>query len=196
MKMNMNNYEDELMQNINYDLSEIKTRFDQKRKLRSEHECLREGNLIFLDTYDEKGNINSNDILAFARKTEREEGIFIFNFKDKEISFILDLSPLIGNLKETNPNLIFNVEDWNGDEKKVELYFFKEITQGFANQTIEAYSSLCYGFSSLPYTQENYRKTLENKNNRNINKDIEKEIDLKDLVFLIFLLLLNYKEKL
>ena len=174
MKMNMNNYEDELMQNINYDLSEIKTRFDQKRKLRSEHECLREGNLIFLDTYDEKGNINSNDILAFVRKTEREEGIFIFNFKDKEISFILDLSPLIGNLKETNPNLIFNVEDWNGDEKKVELYFFKEITQGFANQTIEAYSSLCYGFSSLPYTQENYRKTLENKNNRNINKDIEK----------------------
>ena len=81
---------------------------------------------------------------------------------------------MIGNLKETNPNLIFNVEDWNGDEKKVELYFFKEITQGFANQTIEAYSSLCYGFSSLPYTQENYRKTLENKNNRNINKDIEK----------------------
>ena len=174
LNVNMNNYEDELMQNINYDLSIIKTHFDQKRKLRSEHECLREGNLIFLDTYDEKGNINSNDILAFARKTEREEGIFIFNFKDKEISFILDLSPLIGNLKETNPNLIFNVEDWNGDEKKVELYFFKEITQGFANQTIEAYSSLCYGFSSLPYTQENYRKTLENKNNRNINKDIEK----------------------
>ena len=170
ININMNNYENDLIQEINYDLSEIKLRFDQKRKLRNEHECLREGKIIFLDTYDERGG-NNPGIFAFARKTQKETGIFIYNFKDKEINFILDLAPLIGNLKETNPNSIYNIEDWNKNEKKGELYFLKEITQGFANQRIEPYSSLSYGFSTLPYTQENYRKTLENKNYREKNKD-------------------------
>ena len=143
--------------------------------MRSEHECLRDGKLIFLDTYDERGQNNANGIFAFARKTEKETGIFIFNFKDKEINFTLDMAPLIGKLKDNNPNSICNIENWSVSEKKVELYFLKELAQGFANQTIETYSSLCYGFSTLPYTQENYRKTLENKTNRDKDKENEKK---------------------
>ena len=178
--ISMSNYENDLMQDINYDLSEIKAHFDQKRKLRSEHECLRDGKLIFLDTYDERGQNNANGIFAFARKTEKETGIFIFNFKDKEINFTLDMAPLIGKLKDNNPNSICNIENWSVSEKKVELYFLKELAQGFANQTIEPYSSLCYGFSTLPYTQENYRKTLENKTNRDKDKENEKKKKIKN----------------
>jgi len=44
--------------------------------LRSKHECFKDGKIVFLDTYEKRGQNNANGIFAFERKTEKETGIF------------------------------------------------------------------------------------------------------------------------
>ena len=149
-----------------FDLNKIKYHYDNRRKMRYVHESLRRGKLIYLNALDNTGKPHPG-IFAFARQTQEETGIFVINFRENDTNFLLDLSNLLG--KEGDFNTICYIEDWEGDEKG-EYYFLKELTQEHASRKIGGYQSICFGFSIVPFTQENYKRTMEKSNSRMVNE--------------------------
>ena len=156
-----------------FDLSKIKYHYNHKRKMRFNHESIRRGKLIYLKALDNNGNEHPG-IFTFARKTEEEIGIFVINFRENETNFSLDLSNLLGEEINNDMNTICYIEDWDDENEKGEYYFLRELTEGHLYTKIYGYHSLCFGFSIVPLTEENYRKTLE-KSNSKMLKEISKE---------------------
>ena len=78
-----------------FDLTKIHFHYDHHRKMREKHICLRRGKIIYLKSMDIHGQ-NHPGVLAFARQTEEETGIFAINFRDQESNFLLDLKSLVG----------------------------------------------------------------------------------------------------
>ena len=144
-----------------FDLSKIKYHYNHKRKMRFTHESIRRGKIIYLQSLDINGKPHPG-IFSFARKCEDETGIFVMNFREYETNFILDLSTLIG--KDIDYNTICYIEDWDNENERGEYYFLRELTEGHISRKILGYHSLCFGFSIVPYSEENYRKTLETSN--------------------------------
>ena len=126
------------------DLTKIKNRYEQRRKMRQDHNCLKKGEIIFLDVYDNNNKIIPG-ILAFARKTPEETAIFAINFRDQETNFYLDLSSLLG--KYSNSNYKLTIEDWTNDNKG-ENYKMKEITVNHIMRKIAPYGTVYLGFSA------------------------------------------------
>ena len=83
-------------------------------------------------------------VLAFARQTEEETGIFAINFRDQESNFLLDLKPLIG--EESNPDTICFIQNWECDDKG-NYFFLRELTQGRMTRKIGPFQSVCFSFS-------------------------------------------------
>jgi starch synthase len=150
-----------------FDLTKIKFHYDHRRKMRYSHECLRRGKLIYLNALDDNGKQHFS-VFAFARQTVDETGIFAINFSENETTFKLDLTNLLkitdaeGNVtdEELNFNAICYIENWFSEEKG-DFYFVRELVQGHVNRKIEPYGTLCFGFSIIPFTQENYKYIME-----------------------------------
>ena len=160
---------------VGFDLSRIKYHYNHRRKMRATHECIRRGKLIYLEALDNKGTPHPG-IFAFARQSEEETGIFVINFREEETNFILDLSSLLG--KDIDFNTIIYLEDWDNVNEKGEYFFLRELTQGHMSRKISGYHSLSFGFAIAPFTEENYRKTME-KSNLKMLKEISKSEDNK-----------------
>ena len=158
--------------NEGFDLSKIKYHYDHKRKMRFTHECIRRGKLIYLQALDNNGKPHPG-IFAFARKNDEETGIFVINFREKETNFLLDLSSLLGS--DTDFNTICYIEDWDNQNEKGEYFFLRELTQGHLARKIGGYHSVCFGFSIAPFTEENYRKTMEKSNLKMVQEIAQKE---------------------
>jgi len=47
-----------------------------------------------------------------------------------------------------------------------EYYFLKELTQSHVTRKIRPYSTVCFGFSMIPFNTENYNKVMEKSNSR------------------------------
>ena len=156
---------------VGFDLSKIKYHYNHKRKMRLTHECIRRGKLIYLEALDNNRKQHPG-IFAFARQIEEETGIFIINFREEETNFILDLSNLLG--KDIDYNTICFIEDWDNENEKGEYFFLRELTEGHITRTIAGNHSLSFGFSIVPFTEENYRKTME-KSNLKMIKEISKK---------------------
>ena len=160
----------ELGPNQGFDLSKIKYHYNHKRKMRFTHESIRRGKMIYLQALDINGKPHPG-IFSFARKSEDETGIFIINFREYETNFILDLSTLIGN--DNDYNTICYIEDWDKENEEGDYYFLRELAEGHISRKIFGYHSLCFGFSIVPFTEENYKKTIE-KSNLKMIKEISK----------------------
>ena len=183
-----NNLVQSLKQQEGFDLTKIKYRYDQRREMRQNHNCLKVGELIYLNAYDNKNNVHPG-IFAFARKTPEETGIFAINFRDKETNFLLDLSSLLG--EDGNSKSICYIVDWTTDNKG-EYYFLREITQSHVNRTIGPYETVCFGFSMEPSSTDKYREVLEKSNSRlvadlkstdnNSLDNYEMSLELKDIL--------------
>ena len=148
-----------------FDLTKIHYHYDHHRKMRNNHICLRRGKLIYLKALDNKGQKHPG-VLAFARQTKEETGIFAINFREYESNFLLDLKPLVGD--NINFDTICNIQNWDND--KNEYYFLRELTQGRITRKIGPYQSVCFGFEVLPFSQEIYKKTIETSNSIMINE--------------------------
>ena len=146
--------------------------------MRFKHICLRKGNIIFLKALDNKGFPHPG-VLAFARQTKEETGIFAINFREHESNFLLDLKPLVGN--DSNFDTICNIQNWDND--KNEYYFLRELTQGRITRKIGPFQSVCFGFEVLPFSQDVYKKTMETSNTLMIN-------EIKNLFHELLLLLI------
>ena len=157
-----------------FDLNRIKYHYNHKRKMRFNHESIRRGKLIYLQAFD-KNRKPHPGIFTFARKTDEEIGIFIINFREKETNFSLDLTNLFGMDINMDENTICFIENWDDENDKGEYYFLREISEGNFCKKIWGYHSLCFGFSIVPFTEENYQKTLKKSNLKMI-----KEISQKD----------------
>ena len=156
-----NNLVQTLKKEDEFDLTKIKHRYDQRREMREKHDCLKVGELIYLKALDNNNNIHPG-ILAFARKTPKETGIFAINFRDQETNFLLDLTNLLG--EDGNSNSLCKIEDWTNNNPG-EYYFLRELTQSHVNRKIGPYSTVCFGFSIDP-NQENVAEVFEKSNSR------------------------------
>ena len=157
-----NNLVNTLKKEDEFDLNKIKFRYDQRREMRQNHKSLKEGELIYLNAYDNNNNVHPG-IFAFARKTKEETGIFAINFRDQETNFLLDLSSLLG--ESGNNKSICHIVDWTLNNEG-EYYFLKELTQSHVTRKIGPYSTVCFGFSMIPSTPENCNKVMEKSNSR------------------------------
>jgi starch synthase len=149
-----------------FDLTKINFHYDHYRKLRSKHACLKRGKMLYLKAMNNNGQIHPG-VLAFARQTEDETGIFAINFRDQESNFLLDLRPLVG--EESNFDTICNIQNWDNEEKG-EYFFLRELSQGRMTRKIGPFSSVCFGFSVAPNNQDIFRKTMETSNSLLINE--------------------------
>ena len=145
-----------------FDLTKIRYRYDKIRQMRQNHKCLKDGELVFLNVYDNNNNLHPG-ILAFARKTAEETGIFAINFRDKETNFFIDLSNLFG--KDEDSFSIYYIEDWTSNNKGVH-YFFKDIIKNRINKKIGPYDTTCIGLNLVPSNEENYQKVMEINNSK------------------------------
>ena len=157
-----NNLVQTLKKEDEFDLNKIKFRYDQRREMRQNHKSLKEGKLIYLNAYDNNNNVHPG-IFAFARQTPEETGIFAINFRDQETNFLLDLSSLLG--ENGNSNSICYIVDWTL-KNEGEYYFLRELTQSHVTRKIRPYSTVCFGFSMIPFNTENYNKVMEKSNSR------------------------------
>ena len=157
-----NNLVQTLKKEDEFDLNKIKFRYDQRREMRQNHKSLKEGKLIYLNAYDNNNNVHQG-IFAFARQTPEETGIFAINFRDQETNFLLDLSSLLG--ENGNSNSICYIVDWTL-KNEGEYYFLRELTQSHVTRKIRPYSTVCFGFSMIPFNTENYNKVMEKSNSR------------------------------
>ena len=153
-----------------FDLTKINYHYDHYRKMRNKHICLRKGKIIYLKAMNNNGQIHPG-VLAFARKTEEETGIFAINFRDQESNFLLDLKPLVR--EENNNETICYIQNWDNDDKS-EYFFLRELTQGRMTRKIGPYQSVCFGFSIAPASQDIIRKTMEISNSKMISDLINK----------------------
>ena len=163
----------ELGPEFGFDLNKIKFHYDHRRKMRYSHESLRRGKLIYLNALNNENKPHSG-VFAFARQTQDETGIFAINFSDHETNFLLDLSNLIsventGDDLQPNFNSICYIEDWISEERG-DYFFMRELIEGHVNRKIGAYSTICFGFQIIPFTQDNYKRTMEKSNSRMINE--------------------------
>jgi hypothetical protein len=76
-----------------FDLTKIKFHYNHRRKMRINHEALRNGKLSYLNVYDLNSNIHNN-VFAFARSCSEETGIIIINFHSQTVNINLILSSL------------------------------------------------------------------------------------------------------
>ena len=143
-----------------FDLTKIHFHYDHYRKMRNKHICLRRGKIIYLKAMNNNGQTHPG-VLAFARKTEEETGIFAINFRDQESNFLLDLKPLIG--EENNFDTICYIQNLDNDEKG-NYFFLRELSQGRMTRKIGPFQSVCFSFSVSTYSQDIYRKTMETSN--------------------------------
>ena len=143
-----------------FDLTKIHYHYDHYRKMRNKHICLRKGNIKYLRAMNNNGQ-NHPGVLAFARQTEEETGIFAINFRDQESNFLLDLKPLVG--ENINFDTICQIQNWETDEKG-EFFFLRELSQGRMTRKIGPFQSVCFGFSVPPASEEIFRKTMETSN--------------------------------
>ena len=157
-----NNLVQTLKKEDEFDLNKIRFRYDQRREMRQNHKSLKEGKLIYLNAYDNNNNVHPG-IFAFARQTKEETGIFAINFRDQETNFLLDLSSLLG--EDGNSNSICYIVDWTLNNEG-EYYFLRELTQSHVTRKIGPYSTVCFGFSMIPFNTENYNKVMEKSNSR------------------------------
>ncbi|MBR6133851.1 MAG: glycogen/starch synthase, partial [Bacilli bacterium] len=159
-----------------FDLNKIKFHYNNRRKMRNNHESLRRGKLVYLKAIASNGKEHPG-VFAFARQGEDETGIFAINFTNDKTNFKLDLSSLLTTKSEdgsvfdekNNFNSICYIEDWISDEKG-DIYFTRELIQGHVDRTIEPYGAICFGFSIIPFTQENYKIVMDKSNGRMINE--------------------------
>ena len=145
-----------------FDLTKIRFRYDQRRQMRANHNSLKVGKLIYLNAFDNNNNVHPG-IFAFARKTPEETGIFAINFRDQETNFLLDLSSLLG--EDSNSNSICHIVDWTSNNQG-EYYFLRELLQSHVNRKIGPYETVCFGFSTLSFNKENYKRVMERSNSR------------------------------
>ena len=149
-----------------FDLTKIHFHYDHHRKMRNKHICLRQGKIIYLKALDNKGQTHPG-VLAFARQTKEETGIFAINFREHESNFLLDLKPLVGD--DSNFDTICSIQNWDNNDKN-EYYFLRELTQGRNKRKIGPFQSVCFGFELLPFSQDVYKKTMEQSNSIMINE--------------------------
>jgi hypothetical protein len=71
-----------------FDLNKIRFHYDHRRKMRSTHESLRRGTLVYLDCYD-SNNEQHHNVFAFARHCPEETGIIAINFNNTSVKLIL-----------------------------------------------------------------------------------------------------------
>ena len=156
---------------IFFDTKKIINQYNYLRKLRLQHESIRCGKIIFLKTLDLGYNLISG-ILSFARQTNNEIIIFIINFRDEEINFLLDFSSLFGKGIDTNTIIYIQYFD---NQEKGEYYLFGELTQNYLKKSIESYQTIYFQLSILDFNEENYQKALNNKKIKksNINNNID-----------------------
>ena len=149
-----------------FDLTKIHYHYDHYRKMRNKHICLRKGKIIYLKAMNSNGQTHPG-VLAFARQTEEETGIFAINFRDQESNFLLDLRPLVG--EDSNFETICSIHNWDGDEKG-EYFFLRELSQGRMTRKIGPFQSVVFGFSVVPFSQDIFRKTMETSNSLMISE--------------------------
>lgn len=115
-----------------FDLNKIRYHYDHRRKMRSMHESLRYGKLVYLNVYD-ANNDSHQHVLSFARHLPEETSIIAINFNSNSCSFKLDLKPLFPLFElEINFNSICYIEDWITEERG-DFYFLREvISEGHA----------------------------------------------------------------
>ena len=145
-----------------FDLTKIKYRYDQRREMRASHNCLKVGELIYLNALDNNNKVHPG-IFSFARKTPQETGIFAINFRDQETNFLLDLSSLLG--EDGKSNSICYIVDWTS-QNQGEYYFLRELTQSHVTRKIGPYSTVCFGFSMVTSSPEKYQEVMEKSNSR------------------------------
>ena len=143
-------------------------------KYKSLHEILSKGKLTYLSALD-NNNEPHKGILSFSRQTEDQTGIFAINLKDCETNFKLDFSNLFGfqnddsKSEKTNFNTICYIEDWITDSRG-DFYFLKEIINEHVTRKIPPCSLICFGFSIVPFNDENYKNTMDKSNARMITE--------------------------
>jgi len=69
-----------------FDLTKIKYHYNHRRKMRLNHESLRNGKLTYLNVFDLNNNIHNN-VFAFARSSPEETGVIIINFHSQAVKF-------------------------------------------------------------------------------------------------------------
>ena len=148
------------------DIIKIKNHYNFLRKLRLNHESISQGKLIFLKTLDQNSN-NIIEIFSFARQMNNEIGILIINLSEEDKNFCLDLSALFRIGKSIDNNTIIYIENWKKDEKG-EYFLFGDLNQEYYNKNIEGFQTLCFGLSIVDFNEDNYKKALKNKKEKNI----------------------------
>ena len=163
------------------DINKINDHYNKLRKLRLNHESIKYGKMLHLKTSDEEGT-PLKGVLAFARQTNNEIGIFIINFRKEESNFFLDLSPLFG--KNVNSNTIICIKEWDKEEKG-NYYLFEDLIHDYFNNNIGGYQSLYFGLSIVDFNEDNYKKALSNKNSKklNLNNNFVNNIEDYQIVF-------------
>ena len=128
--------------------------------MRSLHESLRYGSLIFLDSLT-INNEPHNSVFAFSRTCPEETAIIAINFHNVNTSYKLDLKNLLPVFDfEINFNSVCFIEDWI-NETKGDFYFLREVISEDHTRNIQALSSICYGFQLVENTRNNYKLAME-----------------------------------
>jgi hypothetical protein len=118
-----------------FDLNKINYHYNHRRKLRSMHECLRRGELIFLNVQDSNHEPHPH-VLAFARHCPEETGIIAINLSSNVSAFKLDLKALLPLFEyEVNFNSACYIEDWIREERG-DFYFIREVISEGHSRTL------------------------------------------------------------
>jgi hypothetical protein len=74
----------ELGPEFGFDLNKIKLHYNHRRKMRIDHDSLKNGELVYLNAFDTNNKIHNN-IFAFSRISEKETGVIIINFHSQKV---------------------------------------------------------------------------------------------------------------
>ena len=151
-----------------FELKKIIAHYDNRRKIRRDHQSLQSGKMIFLN---HKG---SDKIISFARYLKDcDTSIIVLNCSSKVESIELDLNNLKQFFDFSNCNSICYIDDYVTNQKG-QFYFLNEIFNDKHTITLRPFSSVIFGIALVPISIVNYSRVMAQSVSR-MSKQIKSE---------------------
>lgn len=142
-----------------FDLNKIQYHYNHRRLLRESHECLKSGDLIFLNVTDESGQPHPF-VLAYARQSEEEKGIIIINFSFNISYFKIDFSEILKDKAHNNKTVCF-IQDWQTDDDQGHNQLLCEILSENNTKNLLPFKSQFFSLKVLDTSEHLFKETLK-----------------------------------
>lgn len=159
LKEKQNELSREIGPEFGFDLSKIELHYQHRRKLRDSHNCLKYGDLIYLECKKSNEDIEHEKVIAFARKFKNEVGIIIINFSFEISNFKIDFNELLKE-KEYNNKSVCYIKNWQTENDLGNYQLLCEILAENKTKSLLPFKSQLYSFEIMNNSEKLFKETL------------------------------------